>query len=239
MNITLNNQAKNTTSTNEVHSVSATILDDSSSIPNGKRSSILERCQPSNVPQPKNNPDKLALIPTPQNEVFATFPVVMDLVVIVIPINENGFKTDEFYLVTDDLHDALADEKSLQSISIYMIQMLTGEISFTYCKNGTLNGYYNSWFVSKKACIEESVERWLSISTNRDEKIYEVTVADEQPDLPSGGPDFDETLELALEDRIIDSLDHPILVANNIGQPKRTTKKAPSRRVRHSQTQKS
>jgi len=244
MTNTLNNeatesQATSSTDTNEGHSISATTLDDSSSVSNDKRSSILDRCKPSNVLKPIDDPDKLALIPTPKNEVFATFPVVIDLVVIVIPINENGFKTDEFYLVIDDLHDALADEKSLQSISIYMIQMLTGEISFTFCKNGPLTGIPCSWFVSKKVCIEESVDQWLSVSTNKDKKIYEVSISGDQPDLPSEGPDFDETLELVFEERIIDSLDHPILVANNIGQPKRTTKKAPSRRIRQSQTQNS
>jgi hypothetical protein len=202
------------------------------SSPKRKGSSILERCRPSSIKQPKSNPNILSLDTTPKNKIFAAFPICEDVVVVTIKTTKGTFTSEKFYVVTDDLHASLADDKSLESISIYMIQLKTGETSLTYCKNGPLNGDPCTWFVSKKACLDESMEKWLSINTNHDEGIYESTLSDEQPVLPSNGHDFYETLEIALADCLIDSLDHPILVANNIGQPKRSSSKATTRRIR-------
>lgn len=195
-----------------------------------KKRSILSRCAPSETIKPKFDPNKLNLIDTPRDEVFSVFTESVDVVAMFIKTSRDGFYTEDIYVVADELHETLADIKSVQSVTIFMMQKLTGELVFTYCKNGPLTGGTCSWFESKRACFEEAKDHWLSINTNRDEEVYEATIADEQPELPSTTLDFYEALELTLEDRFIDSLDHPVLVANNIGQPKRTS--ATNRRIR-------
>jgi hypothetical protein len=194
--------------------------------------SKLARCRARKEQPPVNNPDKLPVLKTQLNQVMAAFSETEDLVCLVIVEKKEGYSTEKVYPVTDELYENVKHEKALQSVTFFMAQALTGEISFTYCKNGPLGTRPCTWFISKKTCLNEATEAWLSISSNQDEGIYESTIADEQPELPTGGPEFYEALELALEDDIIDSLDHPILVANNIGQPKRSSKQSTTRRTR-------
>ena len=235
MNNTLNNEVKkseeiNSNDTAVVHS-SPDNIENIQCPAHKKGSGKLASCLRSNH-VPVNNPEKLPIISNLNSKVFSAFPTSEELVCLVIKETKGSFTTEGVYPIIDELYEPLKNEKALQSVTFYLTQMETGEIFFTYCKNGPLYGSPCNWFISKKACIEESMGKWLSMTTNKDEGIYESSVATEQPELPSGAPEFNEALELALEERIIDSLDHPILVANNIGQPKRSSSKATTRRIR-------
>tara|TARA_R110000737_G_scaffold314184_1_gene323882 strand:- start:6941 stop:7687 length:747 start_codon:yes stop_codon:yes gene_type:complete len=196
--------------------------------------SILDRYRTTNKQSPVINPDKLSVLATPKDKVFAAFPLSIDLTCLMIKEVKGSYTEEKPYPVTDEVVEKLEHDKALQSVTFYMIQLENGQIFITYCKNGSLNGYTCNWFTSKKACLDISSEEWISMSTNHEEGIYDAIIADEQPDLPTEGPEFYSALELALEDHFIDSLDHPILVANNIGQPKRSSKQSTTRRNRRS-----
>ncbi len=223
-----------TIETNVDTSLSVTDIEKAQTTNTEAASSLLERCRTSNNQPPVINPDKLSILATPQNKIFSAFPLSIELTCLMIKEVKGNYTGEKPYPVTDEVVEVLKQDQLLHSVTFYMIQLENGQIFITYCKNGSLNGYTCSWFTSKKSCLDISSKEWISMTTNHEEGIYEAIVADEQPELPTGGPEFYEALELALEDHFIDSLDHPVLVANNIGQPKRSSKLSTTRRTRRS-----
>jgi len=179
---------------------------------------------------PDINPEALEIVQIKPGEVFARFPGVVTIPVVTsFHVGANGYKTERIHPVAKDFQNVIASQ--LESATFYKIQKENGQIQITYCKHGPIKGEPCSWFTSKYACLEEAAHKWGYLSTDKYAQIYEFNTLEDQHALPSDGPKFIDALNIALKERMINSLENPILASLGIGQPKRTSKKVKVRRI--------
>lgn len=70
----------------------------------------------------------------------------------------------------------------------------------------------NTWISSSHKIAKQAEEKWLKISSNQTVGSYEAFVAEGKiPDPLWPDEGFEEMLERAFKDRVVDSLDHPLI----------------------------
>ena len=72
-------------------------------------------------------------------------------------------------------------------------------------------GWLDPWNRSGKTIAETAMSSWVRISSNQAKKEYEAFKAnwDLEPDWPQDS--FEDILEIAFKDRVISSMEHPIV----------------------------
>jgi hypothetical protein len=76
------------------------------------------------------------------------------------------------------------------------------------------NGKWNSWTKSLRAAMEIAKHKWVKIVSNRGAGKYETFEAEGDIPEPEWPDDvtFEDLIDIAFEDRIIDTPDHPVLL---------------------------
>ena len=117
----------------------------------------------------------------------------------------------ESYLVIPELWDDLAGE--IQPTEIFTgITKTTANVFLWPVRVPDLEGRPNNWHLSQHRAAEMAMGKWVRMQANMTDGKYNVfTATGAIPDPEWPEPPFQELLKTCFEDRLIDSLDHPIL----------------------------
>jgi hypothetical protein len=116
----------------------------------------------------------------------------------------------EAYLLTPEVAQALSGEFSV--VTLYTAVSRQGVVFLWPVKLPGADGRMNPWHTSAADAAERAKSRWLRVQANMSLGAYDQFVAEgnlpdpEWPDLP-----FNELLRIAFRDRLVSSLDHPLL----------------------------
>jgi hypothetical protein len=186
-----------------------------------------EKLPPTDVPA---DIDELAAfaLPPGQEAVIATEKLLLN-VPVRKPTRENWVRTSadmetwrawplielkedaEVYLVAQSLHAQLAGEPAF--VAARLVPSVTdGGVAFFWpIRLPDASGKINSWHESARRAAEAARDRWVRIVANRALGGYDVMTAsfDREPLWPKETQT--ELLKVAFRDRMIDSLDHPVV----------------------------
>jgi hypothetical protein len=124
----------------------------------------------------------------------------------VIHLDEEG----ETYVVTRDMVGVLADE--LKFVRLHLTIARGGALFFWPVPLPGANGRRNSWHETAHEAARQAVSKWLRVRANRSSGAYDVEeAAAEIPEPTWPDKSMDELLALAFKDRLIASIDHPVV----------------------------
>jgi hypothetical protein len=117
----------------------------------------------------------------------------------------------EAYLVAPPLWDALAD--AITPTYLFTgITKTTGNVFLWPVKVPDADGRANNWHVSQLRAAELAMSKWIRMQASRSDGCYDVFEAKGNlPDPEWPEMTFREILKICFQDRLIESLDHPIL----------------------------
>ena len=114
------------------------------------------------------------------------------------------------YLIDPGIKDYLANEISLRRLVTAITR--DNEIFLWPLKLAAANGKYNTWNNSTLEAAESAKDKWTRISSNKQEGRYDVhTAAADLLDPRWPEMLFNEILNIAFKDKIIDTLEHPVI----------------------------
>jgi hypothetical protein len=116
----------------------------------------------------------------------------------------------EVYLVTPNMAQALPGEFS--TVTLYLAINRQGVLFLWPVKLPSPDGKHNEWHRSAAEAAERSMKKWVRVTSSMSLGAYEIFEA--SGDLPEPvWPDysFEEILEIAFRDRIVDRADHPLV----------------------------
>lgn len=128
----------------------------------------------------------------------------------ILTARKQGFKDTNYYVVPE-LREALAKEMRLVTL---FTTMTSGGLVFLWPigipKPG---GRSNPWLETARSGCELAKTDWVRVISNTDEGQYDVKRSEEAHVEPKW-PDktLKELLKLAFKDRVIDTMDHPVVV---------------------------
>jgi hypothetical protein len=126
------------------------------------------------------------------------------------PIIELKGETREEYLITSQLVPELTGE--LVTKTLFTAITRQGTVFLWPVRLPDADGKQNEWWRSMREAAELAMERWLRIKANMGLGAYEIFVAEGSIHEPIW-PDinYQELIRLAFRDRLITSLDHPVI----------------------------
>ncbi len=117
---------------------------------------------------------------------------------------------NETYFVVGHLIPQLQDE--CKHVKLHQCITKNGTLFFWPVPIQDPNGRINSWNQSARDAVEVSMETWIRMVSNQESQSYlrhEALAAWDEPDWPE--MDLEQIMEKVTHDRLIKSLDHPIL----------------------------
>jgi len=126
------------------------------------------------------------------------------------PIIELKGERNEEYLVTSQLLPDLTGEFVTKTLFTAINRQ--GAVFLWTVRLPDADGKQNEWWRSMREAAELAMERWLRIKANMGLGAYEIFVAEgsiHEPIWP--GISYQELIRLAFRDRLITSLDHPVI----------------------------
>jgi hypothetical protein len=116
----------------------------------------------------------------------------------------------EHYLVTADIVAAVATEVVMKTV--YTTINRQGVVFLWPVPLPTPDGRVNEWHRSAQEAAERAIGRWIRMKANMPLGAYEIFEApDSTPDPVWPEHSFKGLLEIGFRDRLIRSLDHPVL----------------------------
>ncbi len=119
---------------------------------------------------------------------------------------------DALYLVSASLRDALEGDTRIKLVVPYITR--DGDVGFWPLNPVQATGRTDEWTASAHRVLIAARKGWVRMRSNMRTRSYDLIrpeVAWEEPTWP--GQDFESLLEAALGDRVIDTLDHPVVRA--------------------------
>lgn len=115
------------------------------------------------------------------------------------------------YLLTPEIHAALSTEPTVRVVTLVLYVGKNGVVGLWPLTIPNENARQNSWHVSAFQAATFAKDTWIRVRSNMDTKSYETIIA-EFYDLPTWPKEtMQQLLGIAFRNRVIDSLDHPIL----------------------------
>jgi hypothetical protein len=117
---------------------------------------------------------------------------------------------DETYLVHPSLHDALLDEMIF--VTIFTAITRQGVAFLWPVRLQSPEDRPLAWWTSAREAAEMAIQKWIRITANKALGAYEITSAESliaDPEWPSLS--FQQLIEIAFRDRLIDRMDHPVV----------------------------
>jgi len=120
-------------------------------------------------------------------------------------------KDRESYLVMPCLQEALAEEVSMKALFTAITR--NGDVFIWPVKLPGPDGRTDTWSLSALRAVQAAKEHWVRVSSNMGAKHYEVRVAEAAIPDPQWPDDctFEDLVNIAFKDKVIDSLDHPVV----------------------------
>jgi hypothetical protein len=123
-----------------------------------------------------------------------------------------GSMDEEIYFVMPSMETYLQEQEALRTVQVVLCRTLAGVLFLWALPVHDGIGAARSHVTSARAVAKLALTRWVRMKWRRADNAYFAKQAeDEHP--PPVWPDqsFNELLKLGFRDRIIDSLDHPVL----------------------------
>lgn len=118
----------------------------------------------------------------------------------------------ETYLVTQDLWPTLATETTFKPMTLVTTTNRQGVVFLWPCRMPAADGRLDEWGRSALEAVALATERWVRVQANMSLGAYEAFEARgdlPEPDWPDA--DLKSLLKVAFRDKLINSLDHPVL----------------------------
>ena len=126
----------------------------------------------------------------------------------VVELKDDG----EIYLVGPDLWDELSGESTFGPRALVTTISSQGVLFLWSIRLPGPDGKIDSWNASAMEASHIARETWVRVQSNRPLGAYEVRQAlGDIPEPDWSIPPFRDLLQIAFRDRIIDSVDHPVL----------------------------
>jgi hypothetical protein len=118
----------------------------------------------------------------------------------------------EMYLVTPAIQPELAGE--LAAYTLFTAANRQGVIRLWPVRLPDPTGKYNTWHKSAADAAELAQRKWIRLTPNMNNKCYDLYEASASiPDHDwSEVPPFKQLLTIAFRDRLIDRIDHPVIL---------------------------
>jgi hypothetical protein len=116
----------------------------------------------------------------------------------------------EVYLVTPEMAHELPGEFAV--VTLYTAANRQGVLHVWPIKLPGIDGKHNEWHRSASEAAERAMARWVRVTANMSLGAYEIFEA--MGGLPAPAwPEvsFQELLKIAFRDRIVDSIEHPLV----------------------------
>jgi hypothetical protein len=116
----------------------------------------------------------------------------------------------EVYLVTPEIASLLPGEFSV--VTLHTTINRQGVLHLWPVKLPGPDGKHNEWHRSATEAAERAMDRWVRVTANMSLGAYDILEAIgelPEPDWPEAS--FQEILEVAFRDRIVDRADHPLI----------------------------
>lgn len=125
------------------------------------------------------------------------------------PIGIIEVKEDrEVYLVPNHMAQQLAGEFSV--VTLFTAINRQGVVHLWPVKLPGSDGRHNEWHRSAMEAAERAMERWVRVTANMSLGAYEIREATGDLSEPTWPASFDEILQVAFRDRVVDRADHPL-----------------------------
>lgn len=120
--------------------------------------------------------------------------------------------SQETYLLTPEIAEALVGEPTVSAKLLIPAVTVQGVMTLWPIRIPGENGHVNEWNASAAKAAEIAKTRWIRLLTNQSLGAYEVIEArglSAEPRWPN--ETFEQIVNIAFRNRVIDSLDHPVL----------------------------
>ena len=117
----------------------------------------------------------------------------------------------DLYLLDREIAGSLGTDSAVHTARLIPYVTDTGKVGFWPIKVPRAGAKVLAWTVTAQGAAERARTRWTRLSANMRDACYNVFEAafDREPEWPTATDD--ELLELAFGDRIIESVDHPVI----------------------------
>ena len=117
----------------------------------------------------------------------------------------------ECYLVAPEVQAELAGEWFGYNLYTYINRQ--GTTRLWPVRLPDASGKHNSWHQSALEAAEHAISKWVRITANMDNKCYDISVATANiPDAVWPEQTFQELLMIAFRGKLIDRVDHPVVL---------------------------
>lgn len=118
----------------------------------------------------------------------------------------------EVYLLSRDLQHLMGTEPTLRAVTLFTAITRNGDVFLWPIPLPAPDGKDNDWHRSAREAARLASERWVRVTSSRSLGAYETTITRaELPEPNWPNKSFHELLKIAFRDRMIDSIDHPVL----------------------------
>ena len=130
----------------------------------------------------------------------------------VIELKESGDKLGDIYLVTQNLWSDLSDEPTFMRKLLVPAITRQGDLFLWPIKLPGADGRLDSWNQSAMRIAAIARDRWVRVGANRTLGVYTARAAHDQ-NTKAVWPNLrlEEIIEIAFRDKIIKSMDHPVI----------------------------
>jgi hypothetical protein len=117
----------------------------------------------------------------------------------------------EIFIVRPECQEALSNECFTATLFLYVNTLMTPR--FWPVRLPGRDGKHNPYHASALEIAQRAIHEWTRVQANQDLGAYEATIAlAKLPEPTWPEQSMGELLRLAFRDRIIDALDHPVLL---------------------------
>jgi hypothetical protein len=116
----------------------------------------------------------------------------------------------EVYVVRPDLYTGLSNE--VVTVTLFTAINRQGVVFLWPVRLPSSDGKTNAWWTSARMAAEQAMTKWVRVSANQSLGAYEVMTAEScthEPEWPEQS--LQELIRIAFRERIIDSIDHPVV----------------------------
>ena len=118
----------------------------------------------------------------------------------------------ESYLLAKSLHELYGSEPTIRAVTIFTAIARNGDAFLWPIPLPSPDGKDNDWHRSAREAARLAMERWVRVTSSRSLGAYETTITRaELPEPNWPNKSFQELIDIAFRDRMIDSIDHPVL----------------------------
>jgi hypothetical protein len=122
-----------------------------------------------------------------------------------------GFQSETLYPVAAGVQQDPRISRHIRTVEFHSTITSTGETGLLYHKPPILGLPPNTWLASAKQAVHTSVECWGYFTSDRMAEAYRFIPADNQLPDPDKLTDPKDLIQEILGDRVITSMDHPVI----------------------------